>query len=123
MTSLYPSWCNNGGPLNRKIVVSIDSLLLTNKALNFAWGVFRRQSFVIRRKIKSDFFFFRSSTLSSVCHFGSREQASTTYVIVPIVSAGGKKEGMMSKFFYNAVVQRPGRGVKNMKVCNCRQFR
>ena len=27
MTSLYPFWCNNGGPLNWEIAVQINSLL------------------------------------------------------------------------------------------------
>jgi len=55
MTSLYPFWCNNGGPLNRKIAVKINSLLLKNKALNFGWGVFSKQSLEIQRKNKSNF--------------------------------------------------------------------
>ena len=52
MTSLYPFWCNNGGPFNRKIVVSVNSLLLTIKALNFASGVFHKQVSKSEEKLK-----------------------------------------------------------------------
>ena len=54
MTSLYPFWCNNGGPLKRKIAVEINGLLLKIKAYNFAWGVFNKHSSEIRRENKSD---------------------------------------------------------------------
>ena len=52
MTLLYPFWCNNGGPLNRKIAVQINSLLLKLKALNSAWVVLSKHSFESEEKTK-----------------------------------------------------------------------
>ena len=51
-------------------VVSINSLLLKIKALNFAWGVFRKQSFEIRRKNRSFFFFLIAHENTQALRYG-----------------------------------------------------
>jgi len=52
---LCPFWCGDGGPLNRKIAVWINGLLLKIGACGFAWGVFDGHGFGIRGGNKSDF--------------------------------------------------------------------